>query len=65
MVRAAVRLAHELGIEVIAEGVETQEQLEFLTKERCNEVQGFLISKPVPAEVFAQLLRDQAFAIWK
>ncbi len=63
--RAIIAMAHSLELKVVAEGVESHEQLNFLKTQRCDEVQGFLISKPVPAEAFAQLLRDQAFAIWK
>ena len=63
--RAIIAMAHSLELKVVAEGVETREQLDFLKTQRCDEVQGFLISKPVPAEVFGQLLRDDAFAIWK
>lgn len=53
-----ISLAHELNLEVVAEGVETNEQLEFLKKERCERYQGYLCSPPVPAEVFEALLRD-------
>nr|WP_298136533.1 EAL domain-containing protein [uncultured Pseudomonas sp.] len=63
--RAIIAMAHSLELKVVAEGVETREQLDFLKTQRCDEVQGFLISKPVPAQNFAQLLRDDAFAIWK
>ena len=42
-----VNLAHRLGIQVVAEGVETREQLEILQKFHCDMIQGFLISKPV------------------
>lgn len=47
--RAVINLAHNLGIRVIAEGVETEEQLQFLRDHRCNMAQGYLISRPVPA----------------
>ena len=50
-------LAHSLGMEVVAEGVETEEQLEFLRSRNCAEIQGFLFSPPVPAEDFAAMLR--------
>jgi EAL domain-containing protein (putative c-di-GMP-specific phosphodiesterase class I) len=45
---------------VIAEGVETQEQLDFLRKHGCNTYQGYLFSRPVPLADFEQLLERQA-----
>lgn len=48
--RAVINLAHNLGIQVVAEGVETEEQLNFLKTHRCNLAQGYLISRPIPAE---------------
>lgn len=47
-----ILMAHNLGLSVIAEGVETEEQLALLKQHRCNEAQGYLFSKPVPAEQF-------------
>lgn len=51
-------LAHSLGMEVVAEGVETVEQLEFLRSHNCAQIQGFLFSPPVPTKVFTTILRN-------
>ncbi|MBV7550881.1 EAL domain-containing protein [Pseudomonas sp. PDM28] len=56
--RAIIAMAHGLSLKVVAEGVEHQEQLEFLKAERCDEVQGYLISRPVEAQFLAVLLRE-------
>ena len=50
IVRAVVALGRELGLTVVAEGVETREELDFVRKHGCQQVQGFLFSRPVPAE---------------
>lgn len=57
LVSAIITMAHALGMEVIAEGVETLEQLRLLQTLSCNEVQGHLISKPVPPDAMAALMR--------
>lgn len=54
--RAVINLAHNLGIQVVAEGVETQEQLNFLKNHRCDLIQGYLISRPIPASELEQAL---------
>ncbi len=56
IVTSIILMAHGLKLNVIAEGVETQSQLEFLRVLRCNEIQGYLISAPVPAEKARELL---------
>ncbi len=56
--RATLSLAREFGIEVIAEGAETAEQVEFLLSAGCNFAQGFYFSRPVPVEVATDLLRS-------
>ena len=56
LVMAIVTLAHNLRLQVIAEGVETEQQLKFLHLLRCDEVQGYLFSKPLPAAELEKLL---------
>jgi EAL domain-containing protein (putative c-di-GMP-specific phosphodiesterase class I) len=53
-------MAHGLALKVVAEGVEDQQQLDFLEAEGCDEVQGYLISRPMEAEGLADLLRENA-----
>ena len=57
---AILAMAQQLGLNVVAEGVETKEQLEFLRHHGCNQIQGFLCSKPLSANQFAVLLREIA-----
>jgi diguanylate cyclase (GGDEF)-like protein len=56
--RTVIAMAHGLSLNVIAEGVETAEQLAFLRKHRCDQFQGYYFSQPVSAEAFTQLLRE-------
>jgi PAS domain S-box-containing protein len=56
LVSAILALARRLSIEVVAEGVETQEQARFLTELGCRELQGYLFSRPQPAEVVVGML---------
>jgi EAL domain-containing protein (putative c-di-GMP-specific phosphodiesterase class I) len=56
VVRAAIRLGRELGIEVIAEGVETKAQARFLWSAGCNYAQGYHYSRPVDANAATALL---------
>jgi EAL domain-containing protein (putative c-di-GMP-specific phosphodiesterase class I) len=55
IIRAVIGLARGLNLPVLAEGVETEDQLAFLAKESCDEVQGYLIGKPLPIEDYASL----------
>lgn len=58
MTRGIIALAHSLRLTVVAEGVETPVQLEFLRRNRCDSAQGFYFSRAVPAEAFDRLLRE-------
>jgi EAL domain-containing protein (putative c-di-GMP-specific phosphodiesterase class I) len=62
IVRATIGLAREFNIEIIAEGVETAAQLEFLVGAGCTRIQGFYFSRPVPAAQVTQLLRQGVLA---
>nr|WP_307727345.1 EAL domain-containing protein [Telluria mixta] len=57
--RSIISLAQSLQLQVIAEGVETQEQLSYLTTYRCDQIQGYYFSRPVPAAAFEQLLGEE------
>jgi diguanylate cyclase (GGDEF)-like protein/PAS domain S-box-containing protein len=57
--RAIITMAHELNLKVTAEGVETVKQLEFLCEHGCDEAQGFLFSKALPARDFVRLLMGE------
>jgi len=56
IVRAVIALGRGLDLPVLAEGVETQEQLQFLTNERCDEIQGYLLGRPKPIDEYAEVL---------
>ena len=56
--KSIISMAHDMQLRVIAEGVETEAQKSFLQQRHCDEMQGFLFSRPVPAAEFETLLRD-------
>lgn len=63
IVHSLVAMAHNIGLRVIAEGVETQVQAEFLEASGCDEAQGYLFSRALPAEAFKTFLRNQPSAL--
>ena len=65
IVKAVILMAHTLGLEVVAEGVETREQHRFLCQSGCDHLQGFLYGKPMPAEEISRLLADNQLRITK
>src|SRR5262249_27712188 len=65
IVRAVIGLGQGLAVPVIAEGVESKEQLAILSREECNEIQGYLIGRPGPIDSYAELVgrrSEQALA---
>jgi EAL domain-containing protein (putative c-di-GMP-specific phosphodiesterase class I) len=62
IVRSLIAMAHNLGLEVIAEGVETEAQADFLSAEECEEAQGYLYAQPLQAADFETYLRTSRLA---
>ncbi len=62
LVKAIVALGHGLNLKVVAEGVETAEQFEFLRAIKCDGIQGYFFSRPLPAEAAAQLCLEQSIS---
>lgn len=62
MLNAIISLANSLKLKVVAEGIETTEQLQYLKKNNCNLGQGYLISKPVPAEQLQHLIKTECLS---
>lgn len=60
IVQAIIRLAHALGKEVVAEGAETEDELKALRKMKCDKVQGYVISRPLPLEVLVEMISRHA-----
>ena len=59
IVKAIIVMAHALKLTVVAEGVESEAQMDFLKQLKCDQSQGFLVSKPIPAPEFEQLFREK------
>ena len=62
IVSTIISLAHSLGLKVIAEGVDSEEQSKFLKLLRCDEIQGYIFSKPLPAEKLMEFLAARGSA---
>ncbi len=63
IVRSLIAMAHNLGLRVVAEGVETEAQAAFLLKESCEEAQGYLYAKPLPVAEFEAYLKGRYLAL--
>jgi EAL domain-containing protein (putative c-di-GMP-specific phosphodiesterase class I)/DNA-binding NarL/FixJ family response regulator len=59
IIKALIEMGHNLNLKIIAEGVETKAELEFLRQHNCDAIQGFLFSRPLPTAEFEKLLRDK------
>lgn len=64
IVKAIITMAHTLHLKVIAEGVETKKQLEFLENQQCDSIQGFYITKPLPFEELMKFLHESDVGIF-
>ncbi len=64
IVSAIIALGHSMGLHIVAEGVETVGQLEFLARAGCDRVQGYLLGRPMPASAFTALLQEWRPARW-
>ncbi len=65
IVSALIKMAHGLGLEVIAEGVENEEHIKFLCSKNCEEVQGYFYSKPLAEEEFIEFVKSAHFTKYK
>jgi EAL domain-containing protein (putative c-di-GMP-specific phosphodiesterase class I) len=65
IVETIIAMAHGLGLDIVAEGVETEAQLEFLRSRRCQVMQGYYFGRPMPAENFIEYLSDNFGATYQ
>lgn len=56
IIKSIIQIAKNLGIKVLAEGVETEEQFEYLRKKKCDEIQGYYFFKPMPVDEIKDIL---------
>jgi len=63
LVHTIINMAHNLDLKVIAEGVETQEQLHFLQQRKCNEAQGYFFSRPISAKELTNIFNEQVTSV--
>jgi len=63
IVDSTIQLAHRLGLMVVAEGVETEEQISYLRQSGCNSAQGFLLGKPQPLETLLEVFRQKSISV--
>ncbi|WP_413161062.1 EAL domain-containing protein [Capilliphycus salinus ALCB114379] len=63
IVEAVIKMAHELNLQVVAEGVETQAELELLRQYQCDIIQGYLLSRPLPPQDFQNLVESNKYLI--
>ena len=62
---AVIAMAHSLNLRVVAEGVETEGQLDYLYQQHCDEIQGYYFSRPVPAPAFEAMLREDKRLVYR
>lgn len=60
VIETTIDLAKDLGLTIVAEGVENEAQIEFLRQEGCDIIQGYYFSRPVPVEDFEELLKKRS-----
>ena len=61
--QSVVEMVRQLGLETVAEGVETEEQYQFLEDIQCDNIQGFLLGKPMPEDQFIEVCKKEQMAV--